>query len=172
MTGNGNQIVAVSKTLLRLLARNCPLDDFGLRVQDFRLAQVGDLEADPPERGVTIVLYRVAMNMSARSQAPRRGMSDSIAPPLALDLHFMATPWSPDAEMQQRMLGWMLGVLDRHSRIDAQLLNEAERNAFRENAGVQLLLDAVPASDYLAMVSRAGRTLPVSATYLARLTIT
>ncbi len=172
MTGNGNEIVTVSKTLLYLLARNCPREPFALSADDFRLAQFAELEQRPPSRGVSLVLFRVAMNMSARSQSPRRGMSESISPPLALDLHYLLTPWSEDAETHQRLLGWTLAFLDKQPRIDAQLLNQIEGGAFRDNVAVQLLFDSLSFADHSSMVGRSARTLPTSVSYIARLTVT
>lgn len=172
MTGNGNEIVTVSRTLLLLLAQHCPRNIYDLAAEDFRVAQFADLAERPPHRGVTLVLYRVAMNMSARSQSPRRGVSESIAPPLALDLHYLLTPWAESAETQQRLLGWALAFLDKQSRIDARLLNQVEPGAFRDNVAVQLLLESLPPAEHLAVLGQARRPLPSSATYLARLTLT
>src|SRR4051794_9365888 len=91
--------------LLRQTWRPELFDDAALtfavyRTQDF---------ATPMETGVSLFLYRVAINTVQRTP-PGRRMPDGRPrrTQLPLDLDFLLTPWAKDASLEQEILGWLM----------------------------------------------------------------
>lgn len=171
MNGKGSELIAISKTILRLMAKNCPQESFGLMGGDFALVQLADLARERPSRGYSMALYGLTMNTSMRSQAPRRGGGDASSQPLALDLHYLLTPWAAQAEAQLRMLGWAVSFLDRLPRIEAEVVNAVEPGALRAGSVAHLLLESLPLADYLELLHPAGQAMPTSITFMARVTV-
>lgn len=62
--------------------------------------------------GVTILLYRVDFNKTMRAAWSAVGNADGRGY-LALDLHYLLTPWADNAEHQHMIIGRVMQVLER-----------------------------------------------------------
>src|SRR5690242_8922132 len=99
-----NAIAATTAAILGLL-EDAYGGEFGKLT--FGPMQISDFAADklPPD-GVTLCLYHVAVN-AARNRPPRVAPNGiRYRPSLPIDLQYLLTAWSANAEKQQRVLGW------------------------------------------------------------------
>ena len=68
-------VAAVGEAIRRLLEDACPRGEFP--AAQFALIQAGDLQTAPMKEGVSLFLYRVAVNGAGRNRAAREiSMSD------------------------------------------------------------------------------------------------
>ena len=103
-------IAAVSRTLLGLIEQNCPRNL--LISPKFELCTTAQLDK-PIAEGVSLCLYRVALNGLGRNLPPRRADDGSLCrPSLPVDLHFLITPWASNAEHELRILGRAMECLE------------------------------------------------------------
>jgi len=162
-----NAIAAVSQSLVWLLAQGCPRRAFGLADADFVLVQASEIERKRPTRGISVLLYRVTVNVSMRDQAPRRRVLNTGPRSLPLELHYLITPWADSAESQQKLLGWVIRFLERCPAINDDVLNQTIPGAFSPGESVQLVADSLEYAG--STLNGLGPTLPPSAAYAARL---
>ncbi len=160
-------IGVVSRALANLITERYPRADFG--TLPVELYQSKDFET-PMRYGVSVFLWRVTPNTTQRLLPPRRHIDGTrVRPPLPLDLHYCLSPWAETAETQQRLLGWMMRMLDDLGPLPAGTLNHfvAEDDTFRDPEGVDMVLDPLATADYLNFWERL-KAPPVSAHYVAR----
>jgi hypothetical protein len=62
---------------------------------------------------------------------------------LPLDLQYMITPWAEDTELQLRMLGWVMRMLEDQSTLSASHLNHyiGETDTFSAIESVDIICD-------------------------------
>src|SRR5215207_8918205 len=115
-------IAAASAALRGLIRDRYPRGEFGDGL-DVELYQTRDFES-PMQDGLSVYLYRVAVNGTVRNRPPRR-LPDGrrLRPSLPLDLYYMITPWAQDVERQHRMLGWVMRMLEDTGALSAGHLN-------------------------------------------------
>ena len=164
------QAIAVTgQTLLGLLADACPKADFpGAR---FDLYQPKDFGL-PMEEGISLYLYRIAVNGSRRALPPRTDATGRrFRPPLPLDLHYLLTAWSKTAARQQRLLAWAVRMLEDVPVLHASLLNSyaPEGEVFRPNEAVELMFDQLSLADMYNLWSASKLTPQLSVGYLIRM---
>jgi hypothetical protein len=163
-------IGVVSRALLTLLYERHPRDEFG--TLPVEIYQAKDF-ASPMRQGFSVFLWRVTPNTTQRALPPRR-LPDGTRtrPPLPVDLHYCLTPWAESAEIQHRLLGWMLRMVDDLGPLPAEMLNHfvAEDDTFRDPEALDLVLDPLAVTDYLSFWDRL-KAPPVSAHYVARLVL-
>jgi hypothetical protein len=99
-----------TKTAKAVLIRTEDLDGAGIKTL------VGDI-------GLTILLYRVDFNKTMRAAWSARSEEDGRGH-LALDLHFLLTPWADNAEHQHMIIGRAMQVLERVAMLAGPLLYE------------------------------------------------
>src|SRR6185295_2728676 len=116
-----NAIAATSRTILGVLEDPYP-SDFGKLA--FALVHASAY-GEPVSAGFTLCLYRVGINGPLR-RVPRTGPSGiRYRPSLALDLHYLLTPWAGNVETQQSLLGWGMRRLEDNPILTAAMLNHA-----------------------------------------------
>jgi Pvc16 N-terminal domain len=167
---NYRAIAATSEALKGLIVDRYPRDEFnpGLEVS---LYQTQDFDK-PMTEGFSIYLFRVAINGSVRNLTFRRSPDGQrLRPSLPLDLQYMITPWSRDAGMQQRMLGWVMRLMEDIGVLSAGHLNHylRETGTFGSNEALELVCDPLTLTDYLTLWDRLRPRMPVSATYTLRM---
>jgi hypothetical protein len=142
-------ILATAKAIQRLLTDACPKSDFP--TAEFKIVQAGDIAgANPQFEGISIYLYHITANISRRDMTARVSPSGKrTRPPLPLDLHFLLTPWSINADTQLRLLGWAMRVLENSPIIPASYLNNGfpGKEVFRHDETVELFFDPIPMQD-------------------------
>jgi len=164
------QAIAVTgQTILGLLADACPKDDFpGSR---FELYQAKDF-GTPMDEGVSLYLYRIAVNGSLRNLPPRTDATGQrFRPSLPLDLHFLLTAWSKTSARQSRLLSWAIRALEDVPILGASLLNSyaPEGEIFRPNEAVELMFDQMSLSDMYNLWSASKFAPQLSVSYLIRM---
>jgi hypothetical protein len=75
------------------------------------------------DTGLTILLYRVDYNKTMRAAWAQRGEDDGRGH-LALDLHYLLTPWAGNAEHQHMIIGRAMQVIERVGMLSGPLLYE------------------------------------------------
>ncbi|MBI3941560.1 MAG: DUF4255 domain-containing protein [Chloroflexi bacterium] len=162
-------ITATSEAIRGLLESAAADSEFaGTR---FELYQASDFQT-AADGVVSLYLYKVGVNTTRRNLPPRLGPDGRrYRPSLPLDLSYMLTPWAKKAEMQQRLLGWCVRVLEDTPLLPAGLLNyhSAEPDIFASNETVELTLEVLTLQDWVNIWQIAQANQQASVTYLARI---
>ena len=164
-------IGAIGQAILGLLSEACPKPEFA--TARFELYQIGDFQSQLDE-GITLYLYRVAVNGSRRNMAPVTTPNGKrFRPPIPLDLHYMMTAWAKTAAKQQRLLGWAIRALADKSILEASVLNHygPEDDIFKPAETVELILDQLTLQDLNNLWSATKFTPPLSVSYVARMVV-
>lgn len=167
---NYRAVAATSEALKGLVLDRYPRDEFGPGLEVL-LYQTRDFD-EPMTEGFSIYLFRVAINGSVRNLTFRRSPDGQRhRPSLPLDLQYMITPWSRDAAKQQRMLGWVMRMMEDIGVLSAGHLNHylPEVDTFGANEALELVCDPLTLTDYLTLWDRLRPRMPVSATYTLRM---
>jgi hypothetical protein len=162
-------IAAVSQTVLGLLTDACPRADFPNA--RFELYEMSNFQ-NPMAEGISLFLYRVALNISRRNMPPRLGPDGRrYRAPLALDLYYLLTAWSPSAVQQQWLLSWAMRTLDDTPILPAGLLNHyaARADTFRPDETVDFICDPLSLPDSYSVWDIFKPNVPLVVNYIARL---
>lgn len=162
-------IAATGQAILGLLADAVPKPEFA--TARFELFQVGDFQPSI-EEGISLYLYRVAVNGSRRNLPPTVAPNGKrFRPPIPLDLHYMLSAWARTAVKQQRLLGWAIRALADTPILPAGLLNHygPESDIFRPSETVELILDQLTLQDMNNLWSATKISPPLSVNYVARM---
>lgn len=170
-----NAIAATSDAIRRLLDNACPRDDFpGV---DFKLFQSSDFK-EGMDFGISIYLYRVAVNTTHRNRQPRIGLDGRrYLPPMPLDLFYLLSAWASEAKQQQRLLGWAVRTLEDTPTIPSGFLNldVPVAETFGANETVEVVMDVVAPADmhnlWDAFRISQQRSEQLSVTYVARMVL-
>nr|WP_236673514.1 DUF4255 domain-containing protein [Comamonas sp. JC664] len=111
--------------------------------------------------GVTLFLYRVAVNEHLRNE-PRA----EAPPPLALDLHYLLTVWAENVDDEHRIMAWVMLQLHSHNALSASDLSPV--GVWRPDELVQIIPAEIPQEDILRMWDALRRPYRPSVTYVAR----
>ena len=145
--GKFQAIAATGQAMLGLLADAVPRDQFPNA--QFELYQLSNFQ-QPMEEGVSLFLYRIAVNTSRRNLPPTTGPDGRrFRPPIPLDLYYIATAWAPTAVKQQRLLGWTIRMLEDVPILPTGLLNHfgPEPEIFQPGETVEIVLDSLTLQD-------------------------
>ena len=167
---NFHAIESVCTTLLRLMEAQCPRDEFVGRPV-FRLLHCSDF-AEPITEGISISLYRVAVNAASRQQTSRQLLDErQLHPALLVDLHLLIAPWAIEPAQQMRLLGWVMHFIEHHPLLTAAQLNAApsasEPPVFNPDETVKLQWETLSVADYFGLWERHGPNLQTSVTCCA-----
>jgi hypothetical protein len=165
-------IAATSAAIKQLIDDRWPRDIFdNLETKVLALSQ---LDGDSvPDSGFVICLWRVTINTQRRARGPRTDkFGRRFKPSLPIDLSFLIIPVAEKADMQQRLLGWLMRMMEDAGPITAGQLNHflAESDIFAPDEEVELVCDPLPISDYLTLWDRV-KTMPQGMNYLTRLVL-
>ncbi len=165
-------ILATAKAIRRLLAEAGAGTEFS--GAEFKVIQAAELTgATPPlAEGITICLYQITANTQRNTPAHTGPTGARSRPALALELHFLITPWSASADTQLSLLGWAMRVLDDTPSMDANVLNAdfPGQAIFHLDESVALIFNPLSLPELAALwqgLAAAG-TMP-AITYVARL---
>lgn len=129
----------------------------------------------PMTIGISLYLYRVTLNTSRRNLPPVvEPDGKRYRPPLPVDLFYMVTAWGQTAEMQQRLLGWVMRELENTPILPSSLLNHyiLEADTFRPSETVELICETISMQDMNTLWEgfRVNKTNQhASVTYVARM---
>jgi hypothetical protein len=155
--------------MLGLLADAVPKPEFANA--QFELYQLANFRS-PMEEGVSVYLYRIAINGARRSMPPQMGPDGQRhRPPLPLDLHYIVSAWAKTAVKQQRLLGWMVRMFEDVPILPTGLLNHygPEPDIFRPGETVEILLESLTLQDWNNLWSTTRSSPPLSVGYVARM---
>lgn len=167
-----NAIAVSSRAILGLLEDAVPRDVFPNA--RFQLIQGADLEAAPRpvNEGVTLYLYRVSFSTVRRNLPPRTDiLGRRFRAPIPLDLHYLVTAWSSDAQQQQRLLGWAIRTLCDTPVIPAGYLNRfapGGTDVFPGSEAIELIGDQISLQDLDNVWDVARNRQQPSAAFLVR----
>ncbi|HKG47276.1 MAG TPA: DUF4255 domain-containing protein [Pyrinomonadaceae bacterium] len=168
--GTFQAIAATGQAMLGLLSDACPRDEFPNA--QFELYQVSNFN-QPMDEGVSLHLYRVAVNTTRRNLPPTVGPDGRrFRPPIPLDLYYVATAWAPTAVRQQRLLGWTIRMFEDVPILPTGLLNNygPEPEIFQPGETVELILDSLSLQDWNNLFSTMkSNPPPLSVAYIARM---
>jgi hypothetical protein len=163
-------IAATGQAILSLLASECPKPEFA--GAQFELYQAKDLQNPGMELGISLYLYRVAINGNIRNLPPRVGADGRrYRPSLPVDLYYLLTAWAKTAVKQQRLLGWAMRALENRSILPQGLLNYAapEAEVFGPSETVEVLFEPLTVQDLVNVWEVAKHNQQPSATFVARM---
>ena len=120
-------IAAVGKSIERVLARAFlerePVPGKKTKAVLIRTEDLSDSQSKDKigDNALSILLYRVDFNNTMRAAWSAVGNADGRGH-LALDLHYLLTPWAENAEYQHMILGRTMQVLERAPVLSGPLL--------------------------------------------------
>jgi hypothetical protein len=164
-------IATVGKAILNFLETARPKEFGSAR---FELYQSSNFES-PMDEGVSLFLYRVAINGNLRNPAARIDPTGKRRrPPLPLDLHFLLTAWGKTAEKQQRLLGWTMQQLEDIPILPSALLNSfgPESSVFYPDETVEIICEPLPFQDMVSLwdnLKSSKTQMQISVSYIARM---
>ena len=175
-------IAAVGKSIERLLARaflerppvpGKPSKAALIRTEDLADTLIKDLVGD---YGLSILLYRVDFNKTMRAAWSAVGQADGKGH-LALDLHYLLTPWADNAEHQHMIIGRAMQTLERTAVLSGPLLFEPSLPATAEYSGepqaaatdnVQIVLEEISTEALMRTFDSLPSDYRLSVPYVAR----
>ena len=115
-------IAAVSLALKGLLDLGLPKDEFpGAKIELLRPADFAGGMAE----GISLLLYRVAINGTQRNLPPRIAADGTrFRPALPVDLYYLLSAWAEDADVQQSLLAWAMRLMEDTPRLAGNLINQ------------------------------------------------
>ena len=162
-------IAATGQAMLGLLADAVPKPEFANA--QFELYQISNF-GNPMEEGVSLYLYRIAVNGTIRNRPPVTGPDGRRRrPPIPLDLHYVLSVWARSAVKQQRLLGWTIRMFEDVPILPTGLLNNygPEPEIFQPGETVEIILESLTLQDFNNLWSATKTALPVSVGYVARM---
>lgn len=162
-------IAAVSLALKGVLDRALPKDEFP--DAEIKLLQATD-DTNGVADGVSLLLYRVAINSTQRNLPPRIAPDGNrVRPSLPVDLHYLLSAWSDDADTQQSLLGWAMRQLEDTPVLPGNLINPfmPGNPVFRADESVELICDPLPLEQWLALRATLTAKAGASMTYIVRM---
>jgi hypothetical protein len=162
-------IAATGQAMLGLLADGCPKPEFAN--SQFELYQLSNFQS-PMEEGISLYLYRVAVNGARRNLPPALGPDGRrYRPPVPLDLHYVLSAWARSAVKQQRLLAWTIRMFEDVPILPTGLLNHygPETEIFKPGETVELLLESLTLQDWNNLWSTTRSSPPLSVGYVARM---
>jgi len=133
---------------------------------EFKLISTGQLSTAEAEfdDAVTLMLHRVTVSEHLRNARPL-DRPDS-TPPLALDLHYLLTAWSQNAQTEQILLAWAASMLHGHAILDASSLTPEA--AWDTDEVIHVVPSEVSSEDMMRIWDALAPSYRVSLTYTAR----
>ena len=133
-----------------------------VRTADFDEQNVGTNIGSP---ALSVFLYRVETSKVMRPAWSAVGSLDGV-PHLALDLHFLLTPWADNAEFEQRILGKAMQCLESTPLLSGPLLHPSANWAVNES--VQVIAEDLPPESMLRAFDSLPTDFRLSVPYVAR----
>ena len=162
-------IAAVSLALKGLLDLGLPKEEFpDAKIELLRPADFAGGMAE----GISLLLYRVAINGTPRNLPPRIAADGTrFRPALPVDLYYLLSAWADDADVQQSLLAWAMRLMEDTPRLAGNLINPfmPAESVFRADESVELICDALPQEQWLALFDRFAPALCASMTYVVRM---
>ena len=157
-------LAAVGTGVLSLLEDAWARDPFVADSMETSLIRAEDLKDRPFEFGVTVYVYRVAVNGTQRTSpaAPQHRR------PLPVEVDFVVTAWGPSAQRELELLGWCMRVIDDEPVLSPAVLNRAVPGVFGPAEIAELAANPLPLDEYYRLWDALPWDYQLSAAYTAR----
>lgn len=178
--GGYTSIAAVGKSLERLIARafveRQPVPGKTTKAVLIRTEDLADdlAKASIGDHALSILLYRVDFNKATRGTWSAVGHGDGRGH-LALDLHYLLTPWADNAEHQHMIIGRTMQVLEQTPSLTGPLLYTpplppayADEPAMAPTDSVQLILEEISTEALMRTFDSLPSDYRLSVPYVAR----
>lgn len=178
--GGYASIAAVGKSIERLIAQafleRQPVPGKATKAVLVRTEDLSDalLASRIGSHALSILLYRVDFNRTMRSAWSAVGHGDGRGH-LALDLHFLLTPWAENAEHQHMILGRAMQVMEGTPTLTGPLLYQpalppayADEPSLQPTDSVQLMLEEVSTEALMRTFDSLPGEYHLSVPYVAR----
>ena len=175
-------IAGVGKSIERLLARafldRPPIPNKTTKAALIRTEDIADdkIKDQVGDYGLSILLYRVDFNKTMRAAYSAMSELDCRGH-LALDLHYLMTPWADNAEHQHMIVGRAMQALERTPMLSGPLLYEPVLPATPQYAGepaaeaidtVQIVLEEISTEALMRTFDSLPTDYHLSVPYIAR----
>lgn len=139
-------------------------EPFVAATMETSLIRAEDLKDRPFEFGVTVYVYRVAVNGTQRTppSTPQQRR------PLPVEVDFVVTAWGPSAERELELLGWCMRVIDDEPVLSPAVLNRAVPGVFGPAEIAELAANPLPLDEYYRLWDALPWDYQLSAAYTAR----
>ncbi len=132
-----------------------------LLLSSSQLAQDGDFAP-----ALTLYLYRVSINEHLRNQGPP-GDPHAQPRPLSLDLHYLLTVWSDNAEAEHTIFAWAMRQLHLTPLLDVSSLSPEAQ--WRSDEILQLIPAELTNEDLMRIWDALAPSYRLSFSYIARM---
>ncbi len=133
-----------------------------VRTNDFQESQVPTVMG---ANALSVFLFRVDFNKAMRAAWSAAASVDGRSH-LALDLHYLLTPWSDNAQHEHRILGRAMQCLEETPVLSGPLLDPGGGWAVSE--GLQLVMEEVPTEALMRTFDSLPTDYRLSVPYIAR----
>jgi Pvc16 N-terminal domain len=166
---NYRAVAAACEAVVRLLQQSWRPELFDGAELQFRVFRTKSFSS-PMDAGVSLFLYRVALNGLHRTPPARPGPGGRPRrPQLPLDLHFLLTPWAREASLEQEILGWMMRTIEDTPSLPAGLLNALAPHVFEPEETVEIVVGQMSNEELFRIWDVLPNDFQVSVPYVARI---
>lgn len=140
-------------------------DPFVGGAMETSLIRAEDLNERPFDFGVTVYVYRVAVNGTQRSVPPSVPQHRR---PLPVEVDLVVTAWGPSAERELELLGWCMRAIEDEPILAPAVLNRSVPGVFGPGETVELASSPLPLDEYYRLWDALPWSYQLSAAYTAR----
>lgn len=158
-------VAAIGTGVLALLEDAWARDAFVGDTLETSLVRAEDLKDRPFEFGVTVYVYRVAVNGTQRTMPPTVAGRRR---PLPVEVDFVVSTWGQSAERELELLGWCMRVLDDDPLLSPDLLNRSVAGVVVPGELVEVVPNPLPLDEYYRLWDVLPWDYQLSAAYTAR----
>jgi hypothetical protein len=167
-------IYAVGNALARYLTQAYQLQKSEGEIKlkfpcEFRLISSGELKDDDSfSNTLTLFLHRVTTNEHLRNVSQVKHPAAAFIP-LSLDLHYLMTMWTDNAEAEHSILAWAMKELHQHPVLDLSALSSSHPDARWVPAdNIQIISEDLSDEDVMRIWDALNPSYRLSVSYVAR----
>jgi hypothetical protein len=159
-------VAATGLGVLALLEEAWSREPFVNEALGTELVRAEDLKQRPFNFGVTVYVYRIAVNGTQRTIPPTIAGRRR---PLPVEVDFVVTTWGPSAQRELELLGWCMRILDDEPILTTELLNRPVADQFTVGELVEIVPNPLPLDEYYRLWEVLPWDYQLSAAYTARM---
>ncbi len=169
-------IGAVSETLRMLLKQSCPAVDFPAAETSFEILRIDQCRENIPPiaKGITLLLYRVAVSQVQRNLIRQFEPDGPHLPPLPLDLHYLISAWWDNStRKQQELLAWCMRTLEDITTLNSSTLNYFGGSGlltkpFDDHETLEIVYNPLSITDMQSLLDLLKPQIQLSVSYVVR----
>ena len=157
-------IGSVAGAVVRLLEQSWAPPIFNGAELQFQVYRTLDFKS-PMDAGVTVFVYRVAVNGTQQTLPPG---SPHHRRPLPTDISLLLTAWAKDASLEHDILGWAMRTIEDNPILTSGFLNATVPGVFRREESIELVPGQLSNDEVFQLWEVLPSNLQLSAPYVAR----